>query len=160
MLKRAVWLLTLTLPVVAVLSHMSMGAAAVDAPAVDVRRVPNGGFQPDLAVGRDGAIHLVYYSGDPMAGDVFYVRSKDGGVTFSAPVRVNSQPGSAIARGTIRGPQIAAAPDGRVHVAWNGSDAAAAARRRESEDRPARQPDAVPRGRAASRCGSSRSATS
>jgi hypothetical protein len=39
-------------------------------------------------------------------------------------VRVNSQPGSSIARGTIRGPQIAVAPDGRVHVVWNGSDTA------------------------------------
>ena len=124
MLKRSLWLLVLALPVVAVLSRVPTGVAAVDAPAVDVRRIPNGGFQPDLAVGRDGALHLVYFSGDSTAGDIFYVRSKDGGVTFSAPVRVNSQPGSAIARGTIRGPQIAVAPDGRVHVAWNGSDAA------------------------------------
>src|SRR5262245_45772061 len=122
--RRAVYLLVLILPVAAVFTRVSPGAAAVDAPAVDVRRIPNGGFQPDLAVGRDGAIHLVYYGGDDMAGDVFYVRSNDGGVTFSAPVRVNSQPGSAIARGTIRGPQIAVAPDGRVHVAWNGSDVA------------------------------------
>jgi hypothetical protein len=124
MLKRSLWLLALALLVVVGLSRVPTGVAAVDAPAVDVRRIPNGGFQPDLAVGRDGALHLVYFSGDSMAGDIFYVRSKDGGVTFSAPVRVNSQPGSAIARGTIRGPQIAVAPDGRVHVAWNGSDAA------------------------------------
>ena len=124
MLKRSLWLLALAVPLVAALWRVPAGAAAVDAPAVDVRRIPNNGFQPDLAVGRDGAIHLVYYGGDSMAGDVFYVRSKDGGVTFSAPVRVNSQPGSAIARGTIRGPQIAVGPDGRVHVAWNGSDTA------------------------------------
>ena len=124
MLKRSFWLLALALPVVAVVSWVPAGAAGVDAPAVDVRRIPNGGFQPDLAVGRDGAIHLVYYSGGSMAGDIFYVRSKDGGVTFSAPARVNSQLGSAIARGTIRGPQIAVGPDGRVHVGWNGSHTA------------------------------------
>jgi hypothetical protein len=120
-MRKALWLLVLTLPVAAVVASVR----PVDPPAIDVRRIPNGGFQPDLAVGRDGAIHLVYYGGDSAAGDVFYVRSKDGGATFSAPVRVNSQPGSAIARGTIRGPQIAVAPDGRVHVAWNGSDTAA-----------------------------------
>src|SRR5207253_8982029 len=41
-----------------------------------------------------------------------------------SPRRVNSQPGSAIATGTIRGAKLAVAPDGRVHVAWNGSNAA------------------------------------
>jgi hypothetical protein len=125
MLRRSLWSLALSFSAIAVVAWVSPIASAVDAPAVDVRRIPNGGFQPDLVVGRDGAIHLVYYGGDSMAGDVFYVRSKDVGATVSAPVRVNSQPGSAIARGTIRGPQIAVAPDGRVHVAWNGSDTAA-----------------------------------
>ncbi len=93
-------------------------------PAVDVQRVPHGGIQPEVATGRDGVIHLVYFTGSPTAGDVFYVSSADGGRTFSGPLRVNSQPGSAIAAGTIRGAQVAAGPDGRVHVAWNGSDAA------------------------------------
>jgi hypothetical protein len=124
MLKRSLWLGAIVLPLVAFFLPVAPGAALVDAPVVDVRRIPNGGFQPDLAVGRDGTIHLVYFSGDSMAGDVFYVRSKDGGATFSAPVRVNSQPGSSIARGTIRGPQVAVAADGRVHVVWNGSDTA------------------------------------
>jgi hypothetical protein len=63
----------------------------------------------------------VYLSGDPGAADVFYARSSDGGRHFSAPVRVNSVPGSAIATGTIRGAQIAVGRNGRVHVAWNGS---------------------------------------
>ena len=94
------------------------------APVVIVQRVPNGGIQPEVAAGRDGAIHLVYFSGPAGAGDVFYVSSSDGGQTFSRPLRVNSQPGSAIATGTIRGAQIAAGADGRVHVAWNGSNTA------------------------------------
>src|SRR4029453_1934112 len=42
----------------------------------------------------------------------------------SAPLRVNSQPGSAIATGTIRGGQLAVGKGGRIHVAWNGSNAA------------------------------------
>jgi hypothetical protein len=37
------------------------------------------------------------------------------------PVRVNSQDGSAIALGTIRGAQMSVGRAGRVHVAWNGS---------------------------------------
>ena len=93
-------------------------------PTVDIERVPHGGIQPEVATGRDGVIHLVYFTGTPAAGDLFYVSSSDGGKTFSGPLRVNSQPGSAIATGTIRGAQIATGPDGRVHVAWNGSDTA------------------------------------
>ena len=103
-----------------------IGAARAVAapPAVDVQRVPHGGIQPEIAPGREGVIHVVYFTGSPTAGDVFYVSSADGGRTFSGPLRVNSQPGSAIAAGTIRGAQVAAGPDGRVHVAWNGSDTA------------------------------------
>ena len=92
--------------------------------AVAVRRIPHGGIQPDVAADAAGGIHMVYFSGTPGAGDVFYVRSADSGATFSSPIRVNSQAGSAIAAGTIRGAQIALGRNGRVHVAWNGSDAA------------------------------------
>ncbi len=41
---------------------------------------------------------------------------------FSRAIRVNSEAGSAIATGTIRGAQIAIGGNGRVHVAWNGSN--------------------------------------
>jgi len=91
---------------------------------VPLIRVPNGGIQPEVAVDRAGAIHMVYLAGEPGSADVFYVRSTDGGQTFSHAVRVNSQPGSAIATGTIRGAQIALGRNGRVHVAWNGSSGA------------------------------------
>lgn len=84
-------------------------------------RVPGGGIQPQAAVDANGTLHLVYYSGPPANGDIFYVRSADRGVTFSTPLRVNSQPGSAIAMGTIRGAQLALGANGRAHVAWNGS---------------------------------------
>ena len=84
-------------------------------------RVPQGGIQPQAVIDSRGIMHLVYFSGDPKQGDVFYVHSNDNGATFSTPLRVNSQPGSAIAMGTIRGAQIAVGKNGRVHVAWNGS---------------------------------------
>jgi len=93
-------------------------------PIVTLVRVPGNGIQPEAVVDRRGVLHLLYFSGEPRAGDLFYVRSSDSGVTFSQPIRVNSQPGSAIATGTIRGGQLAAGRDGRIHVAWNGSDSA------------------------------------
>jgi hypothetical protein len=81
-------------------------------------------MQPELASARDGTIHMVYLAGEPSAADVFYVHSSDGGKTFSGPIRVNSEMGTAIATGTIRGAQVALGRNGRVHVAWNGSDRA------------------------------------
>jgi hypothetical protein len=39
-------------------------------------------------------------------------------------LRVNSQPGSAVAAGTIRGAKLAIGKDGRIHIAWNGSNTA------------------------------------
>jgi hypothetical protein len=93
--------------------------------AINLVRVPHGGIQPEAVVDARGVLHLLYFAGtDARAGDLFYVRSTDEGATFSAPVRVNSQERSAIATGTIRGGQLAIGADGRVHVAWNGSDQA------------------------------------
>ena len=89
---------------------------------VTLRRIPEGGLQPQVATSADGTIHLVYFLGEPGRGDLFYARSRDGGATLSRPVRVNTTQGSAIATGTIRGAQIAVGSRGRVHVAWNASD--------------------------------------
>jgi hypothetical protein len=88
---------------------------------VTLMRIPAGGIQPQVAVDAKAAIHLLFYKGDPQHGDLYYARSHDGGATFSAPVRVNSVAGSAIAVGNIRGGHLAIGKDGRVHVAWNGS---------------------------------------
>lgn len=93
-------------------------------PPVTVVRVPANGVQPDVVVDGQKVLHLVYLAGDPAAADVFYTTSLDGGTTFAAPARVNSQPGSAIAMGTIRGAQLALGRDGSVHVVWNGSNRA------------------------------------
>ena len=100
------------------------GAAAPQVAPVTTLRVPENGLQPQIAVDATGVIHLIYYKGDPKAGDVFYVRSGDGGATFSLPLAVNSQAGSAIAVGNIRGAQLALGRNGRVYVAWNGSGTA------------------------------------
>ena len=79
--------------------------ATVEQPSrVNVLRVPNRGLQPQVAVDGKGIVHLIYFTGDPSAGDIGYVHSEDRGTTFSRPLRVNSQPGSAIALGNIRVP--------------------------------------------------------
>jgi hypothetical protein len=97
-------------------------AAEIDhAGKVTLMRVPGGGIQPQVALDAAGTVHMVYYKGDPGHGDLYYVRSRNGGVTFSAPLRVNTTPGSAVAAGNIRGAHIAIGKIGRVHVAWNGS---------------------------------------
>lgn len=107
---------------------VTLGIAAPPAPAtvpdVAVVRLPDGAVQPETLVDARGVVHLVYLAGDARAADVYYARSADGGRTFAQPIRVNSQDGSAIAAGTVRGAQLALAPGGRVHVVWNGSDTA------------------------------------
>src|SRR5262245_26983337 len=97
--------------------------AAEPADRVTLLRVPQGGIQPQVAVDAHGTVHLVYYRGDPRQGDLFYARSSDG-TTFSEPIPVNSQPGSAIAAGNIRGAHLAVGKNGRAHVAWMGADKA------------------------------------
>lgn len=92
---------------------------------VRVIRAPNSGLQPQALLDERGTLHLIYLAGEPGASDVFYVRRAKGREEFSTPLRVNSQPGSAIATGTIRGAQLALGKNGRVHVVWNGSNSAA-----------------------------------
>jgi len=112
------WLLLLVL---AVCSH----AGEIDASRkVTLVRVPSGGIQPQVTVDEGSVVHMIYYRGDPQNGDLYYVRSRDGGASFSTPLRVNSSPGSAIAVGNIRGGHLAVGKKGRVHVAWNGSRSA------------------------------------
>ncbi len=88
---------------------------------VRAQRAPAGALQPQAVMDAQGTLHLVYLKGDPKGCDVFYTRRAPGKTTFSPPIRVNSQPGSAVAVGTIRGAQFALGKGGRVHVVWNGS---------------------------------------
>src|SRR4051794_24005305 len=112
------------LSIAAVSSTLSSEGGEVGRPRVDVIRTPDGGIQPQAVVDDAGTIHLVYFKGDPAGGDLYYVSSKATPDGFSRPIRVNSQPGSAIAKGTIRGAQVALGKGGRIHVAWNGSQEA------------------------------------
>jgi hypothetical protein len=87
---------------------------------VKLLRTPNGGIQPQAALDERGTLHLIYFTGEPQGGDIYYVRRDAGKTEFSSPLRINSEPGSAVAVGTIRGAHLAVGKNGRVHVAWNG----------------------------------------
>jgi hypothetical protein len=91
---------------------------------VAVLRVPDRGIQPQVAVDAKGGVHLLYFKGEPGNGDIFYARSGDG-IHFKPSLGVNSERGSAIATGNIRGAHLALGKNGRPHVAWNGSGKAA-----------------------------------
>jgi hypothetical protein len=93
-------------------------------PKTQLLRVPGGGIQPQTVRTSDGTLHMIYFQGDPSAGNIEYVRRAPGAREFSPPIRVNSQPASAVAVGTVRGPQMAVGRGGRVYVVWFGADKA------------------------------------
>jgi hypothetical protein len=114
---------TLTVATVAALSLHLTHVRAREIPQVGLLRTPQDGFQPQTVLDRDGALHMIYFKGDASAGDIEYVRRAADGKDFSQPIRVNSEPESAVAIGTVRGPQIAIGRNGRVYVIWFGSRA-------------------------------------
>jgi hypothetical protein len=100
---------------------LGVGSARAADKAVTVMQTPDDGIQPQAVVDARGALHLLYYKGKPIGGDLFYVRREPAKERFSEPIAVNSMAGSAIAMGSIRGGQLAVGKGGRVHVAWNGT---------------------------------------
>jgi hypothetical protein len=94
-----------------------LGAAA----PVTVQALPHGGIQPQAVVDATGTVHVVYFSGDPAGGDLYYIRLIGATRKWTTPVRVNSVAASALATGSVRGAQLTLGRDGRVHVAWHGS---------------------------------------
>lgn len=116
MFGRVIMILYVGLPV------SGISAKAADrAASVVLVRTPSKGVQPQAMVDPSGVIHLVYLTGDAGASDVFYTTMEPGKIAFEPSIRVNSEPGSAIAMGTVRGAQLASGRDGRIHVAWNGT---------------------------------------
>jgi hypothetical protein len=103
-----------------VFTFFSFAIMAAASERVKLVRTPEGGIQPQAALDAKGVVHLIYFKGEADAGDIFYVRRSATSEDFSKPIRVNSQRGSAMAVGSIRGAQLAVGQNGRVHVAWDG----------------------------------------
>lgn len=103
---------------------LSIGMTASVHADVLLEKTPDRGIQPQAIVDAEGSIHLLYFKGEPKAGNLIYVRKDAGKTAFTPPIQVNSQDGSAIAVGTIRGGHLALGKSGRVHVSWNGSSKA------------------------------------
>lgn len=96
-------------------------AAKVTEERVGTYATPEGGIQPQAVVDSKGQTHVVYFKGNAAGGDLYYTRLTPGGSSRSAnSLRVNSQPGSAGAIGTVRAAQIALGKNDRVHIVWNG----------------------------------------
>src|SRR4051812_40435546 len=110
------------------LAALLASGVLAQAPQVKVIRTPDGGIQPQVAVDPQGTVHLIYYKGEDGRGDIFYARQKPGETTFSKPIQVNSQPGSAMSVGSIRGAQLAVGKNSRAHVVWNGGGGATPAK--------------------------------
>lgn len=80
--------------------------------------LPAGGRLPRAAVDAGGAVHVVYFQGEPRAGDLLHVTRAPGAEDWSEPRYVNSDPGSVVGIGPIDGGQLALGRDGRLHVVW------------------------------------------
>jgi hypothetical protein len=52
---------------------------------VSLQRTPDNGIQPQAVVDSKGIVHLLYYKGDPMAGDIYYVRQNSDGKLLTPP---------------------------------------------------------------------------
>jgi len=96
------------------------GVVSLRAQPVKFIRTPHDGIQPQAVVDTKGIVHLIYFKGEPRAGDIFYVWRERGQENFSKPIQVNTRAHTAMAMGTIRGAQLAVGKNGRVHVVWDG----------------------------------------
>ncbi len=100
------------------------GPLSAAAPAVVVERVPDSGWQPKVKTDAGGMAHLAYLRGEAGKAEVVYRHRSATTTNWSDAVTVNSEPGSAIAVGSVRGVQLALGREGRVHFVWNGSGTA------------------------------------
>lgn len=106
---------------VGVISWLMLSALGVGGEGVSVMKSPGGWIQPQAVVDDQGTLHLLFFKGKAVGGDLFYVKKLRGSTSFTEPMRVNTKENSAVAVGTVRGGQVALGKSGRIHVAWNGA---------------------------------------
>src|SRR5438094_431454 len=74
-----------------------IGTASLGRADVVLVKTPDRGIQPQTVVDAKGNLHLLYFKGEPKAGNLMYVRRDAGKADFATPIQVNTQDGSAIA---------------------------------------------------------------
>jgi hypothetical protein len=118
---------------------LATSAAASAADPTVVSPPGHKAMAPELAVGSDGAINVIWIERTPQgeaiaaAGaaskdghthlaetDLWFARSTDGGRTFGAPLRVNREAG-AVWGFPVSKPRVSIAPDGTIHVFYPGN---------------------------------------
>src|SRR5919112_3028487 len=102
MIRTRVLVCTAVVSVIAALVATTPTTLGAIAP-VTVLTLPHGGIQPQAVADATGTVHVVYFSGDPGAGDLYYIRLVGATRKPTSPVRVNSVDGSALATGSVRG---------------------------------------------------------
>lgn len=82
---------------------------------VDISDTPTESSEPQLAIGNNSSLHVVWIDALPKPGgpDVFYSVSTDAGKTWSKREDVSNTPG-----GISSNPAINVGSDSRVHIAW------------------------------------------
>ena len=81
-------------------------------PTYHLNDTPNFADKETLAMGPDGALNMVFNTDTPTDGDLVFVRSTDGGATWTPKVRVPDAPGGVI------GGNVGVLPSGDLVVAW------------------------------------------
>jgi hypothetical protein len=81
--------------------------------AVDLSNTPGTSSHPDIAVEKSGAVDVVWGdTTDATSPDIYFVRSQDGGTTWTEPFDISNTPG------VSDEPAIALAADNSLHVVW------------------------------------------
>ena len=125
--------------VLAVITVLSLSATRALADSQRVSEVGRRAISPELAVGPDGAINLIWIDKGLTADrpppkprkpgehshrsstDLYFSRSEDQGRTWSAPVRVNPADG-AVWGFAVSKPRIDVGPTGTIHVFYPAND--------------------------------------
>ncbi len=117
-------------------ASLAAESSAVTEHIVTVSAADSSAQSPDVAIGPDGSINVVWLGEKPAAPNaaqiaarghshdsktnLYFARSVDGGKTYSAPLRINRTDGD-VWGFAISKPRIAAGPDGRTHILFPGN---------------------------------------
>jgi PKD domain/BNR repeat-like domain len=92
-------------------SHSTDGGVTFSAP-VNLATNPTGSYAPQIALGADGSINLVWEDDFNFQSDISFSRSTDKGTTFSAPKNISHNAGNSSSS------QIALDASGNIDVVW------------------------------------------